>query len=46
VASAPLQFNKCRQIHARRALGQRGAYDGIKHPISNVNNHARRTHDA
>ena len=30
----------------RRALGHRGANDGIKHPVSNGNNHARRTHDA
>ena len=42
----PLQFNQCREIHARRALGHRGANDGIKHPISNGNNHARRTQDA
>jgi hypothetical protein len=41
----PLQFNKCRDIHARRTLGHRGANDGIKHPVSNGNNHARRTHD-
>ena len=41
----PLQFNECREIHARRALGHRGANDGIKHPVSNGNNHARRTHD-
>ena len=42
----PLQFEKCREIHARRALEHRGANDGIEHPISNGNNHARRTHDA
>ncbi|MFO1427203.1 MAG: hypothetical protein U1F11_09550 [Steroidobacteraceae bacterium] len=42
----PLQFNKCREIHARRALGHRGANDGIKHPVSNGNNHARWTRDA
>jgi hypothetical protein len=42
----PVQFNKCHEIHARRALGHRGANDGIKHPVSNGNNHARRTHDA
>jgi hypothetical protein len=42
----PLQFNKCREIHARRALGHRGANDGIQHPVSNGNNHARGTHDA
>ncbi len=42
----PLQFNKCREIHARPARGQSGANDGIKHPVSNGNNHARRTHDA
>ena len=40
-----LQFNKYREIHARRALGHRGANDGIKHPVSNGNN-ARWTHDA
>jgi hypothetical protein len=42
----PLQFNKCREIHARRAFGHRGANHRIKHPVSNGNNHARRTHDA
>ncbi len=42
----PLQFNKCREIHARRALGQRGANDRIKHPVSNGNDQARRTQDA
>ena len=42
----PLQFNKCREIHARSALGHRGANDRIKHPVSNGNNHARRAHDA
>jgi hypothetical protein len=42
----PLQFEKCREIHARRALGHRSANDGIKHPVSNGNNHARRTEDA
>ena len=42
----PLQFHKCREIHARRALGHRGANHGIKHPVSNGNNHARRTQDA
>jgi hypothetical protein len=42
----PLQFNKCREIHARHALGERGANDRIKHPVRNGNNHARRTHDA
>ena len=42
----PLQFNKCREIHAWRALGHRGANDGIEHPISNGDNHARRTEDA
>ena len=42
----PPQFNKCREIHARHALERRGANDGIKHPVSNGNNHARRTHDA
>jgi len=41
----PLQFNKCREIYARPALGHRGANDGIKHPVGNGNNHARRTHD-
>jgi len=41
----PLQFNKCREIYARRALGHRGANDGIKHPVGIGNNHARRTHD-
>jgi hypothetical protein len=41
-----LQFSKCREIHARRPLGHRGANDGIKHPVSNGNNNARRTHDA
>ena len=42
----PLQFNKCRKIHARCAHGHRGANDGIKHPVSDGNNHARRTQDA
>jgi hypothetical protein len=42
----PLHFNKCREIHARGALGHRGAHDGIKHPVSNGNNHACRTQDA
>ena len=42
----PPQFNKCREIHARSALGHRGANDGIKHPVSNGNNDARRTQDA
>jgi hypothetical protein len=42
----PLQFEKCREIHARRALGHRSANDGIKHPVSDGNNHARRTQDA
>jgi hypothetical protein len=42
----PLQFNKCREIHARRALGHRSANDGIKHPVSNSNNHPRRTQNA
>jgi hypothetical protein len=42
----PLQFNKRHEIHARRALGHRGANDGVKHPVSNGNNHAGRTHDA
>jgi hypothetical protein len=42
----PLQFNKCREIHARRARGHRGANDRIKHPVSNGNNYARWTHDA
>src|SRR6201994_445816 len=42
----PLQFEKCREIHARRALGHRSANDGIKHPVSNSNNHARRSQDA
>ena len=41
-----LQFHKCREIHARRALGHGGANDGIKHPVSNGNNHARRTENA
>ena len=41
----PLQFNECREIHARLTLGHRGANDGIKHPVSNGNNHAHRTHD-
>ena len=41
----PLQLNKCREIHARRALEHRGTNDRIKHPVSNGNNHARRTHD-
>ena len=38
----PLQFYKCSEIHARYALGHRGANDWN----SNGNNHARRTHDA
>jgi hypothetical protein len=42
----PLQFNECRKIHARHALGHHRAKDGIKHPVSNGNNHARRTHNA
>jgi len=42
----PRQLNKCREIHARRAHWHCGANDGIKHPVSNGNNHARRTHDA
>ena len=41
----PLQFNKCCEIYARRALGHRGANHGIKHPVGNGNKHARRTHD-
>ena len=42
----PLQFNKCREIHARRAHGHPGANDGIEHPVGNGNDHARRTQDA
>jgi hypothetical protein len=42
----PLQFEKSREIYARRALGHRSANDRIKHPVSNGNNHARRTEDA
>jgi hypothetical protein len=42
----PLQFDKCREIHARAALAHRRAKNGIKHPISDGNNHARRTQDA
>jgi hypothetical protein len=42
----PLQFNKCREIHARHALGHPGANDGIEHPVGNGYNHARWTHDA
>lgn len=41
----PFQFDKCRKIHARLARGHRGANNGIKHPVSNGNNYARRTHD-
>lgn len=41
-----LQFDKGRKIHARCARGHRRANDGIKHPVSNSNNYARRTHDA
>ena len=40
-----LQFDKCRKIHARLARGHRAASDRIKHPVSNGNNYARRTHD-
>jgi hypothetical protein len=42
----PLQFNKSREIHARRAHGHPGANDRIEHPVGNGNDHARRTHDA
>jgi len=42
----PPQFNKCREIHARRAHGHPGANNGIEHPVSNSNDHARRTHNA
>ena len=42
----PPQFEKCREIHARVALGQPSAHDRIKHPVSNGNNHARRNQDA
>jgi len=42
----PPQFNKCREVHERRALGHRRANDGVKHPVSNGNNHPRRTQDA
>jgi hypothetical protein len=42
----PLQFNKCREIHAWRALGHRSANDWIKHPVGNGHDHARRTQDA
>jgi hypothetical protein len=42
----PLQFQKCREIHARVTLGQRSAHDRIKHPVSNGSNHSRRTQDA
>ena len=45
VHQQPLQFNKCCEIHAWRALGHRGANDRIKHPVRDDNNHARRTHD-
>jgi hypothetical protein len=42
----PLQFNKCREIHARRANGHAGADNGIEHPVCNGNDHARRTQNA
>jgi hypothetical protein len=42
----PLQFEKCREIHARRALGHGSANDGIEHPVSDGNNHSRWTEDA
>jgi len=42
----PLQFNKCREIHARHTLGHPGAKDRIEHPVGNGYNHTRRTHDA
>ena len=42
----PLQFNKRREIHPRRAHGHPGANDGIEHPVCNGNDHARRTHNA
>jgi hypothetical protein len=42
----PLQFNKCREVHARRADGHPGANDGIEHPVGNGNDHACRTHNA
>jgi hypothetical protein len=41
-----LQFNKCREVHARRTHGHPGANDGIEHPVGNGNDHARRTHNA
>lgn len=42
----PLQFNKCREIHARRAHAHPAANDGIQHPVGDGNDHARRTHNA
>jgi hypothetical protein len=42
----PLQFEKCREINARVALGHRSANDRIKHPVSNGNNYSSRTQDA
>ena len=35
----PLQFEKCREIHARVTLGQRSAHDRIKHPVSAAVHH-------
>jgi hypothetical protein len=42
----PLQFKKCREVHARHAHAHLGANDGIEHPVGNGNDHACRTHDA
>jgi hypothetical protein len=42
----PLQFDKRREIHARHALGHGTANDGIKHPVSDGNNHSRWAEDA
>jgi len=42
----PLQFNKCREIHARSAHAHPGANDGIEHPVGDGNDHARRAHNA
>ncbi|HTO64195.1 MAG TPA: hypothetical protein VMM15_23395 [Bradyrhizobium sp.] len=42
----PLQFNKCREVHARRAHAHPGASDRIEHPVGDGNDHARRAHNA
>jgi len=42
----PLQFDKRHEIHARHAFVHGSANDGIKHPVSDGNNHSCRTEDA